>query len=121
MPRQWKDVCLTPRITIQGGYSSTPFPLKTMEFPDHNGESATFVHISKGEEWILQTVVGKYDRHAMKRSQLLDQMKMKVGLDCRKTKKEAVGAEVDEDPMSLLDAFEEPVVKKKDLPIPQRH
>ena len=87
MSRQWKDVCLTPRITIQGGYSSAALPLKTMEFPGHTGADVTFVHISKGEEWILQSVVGKYDRHAMKRSQLFEQIKDKVGLySSRKTK-----------------------------------
>ena len=72
MPRKWTDVCLTQRITIQGGYSSAASPVKTMEFAGPEGQEVTFVHISKGEEWILQSVVGKYDRHAMKRSQLFE-------------------------------------------------
>ena len=113
MPRKWKPVSLTQRITIEGGYSPVAFPVKTMEFPGPDGADVTFVHISKDEEWILQSVVGKYDRHAMKRSKLLEQIKDKVSMDCSRPKrKDAVAADADADPMRLLDAIEAPTSKR---------
>ena len=117
MPRKKTEVCVTQRITIQGGYSSAALPIKTMEVVGPEGQDVTFVHISKGEDWILQSVVGKYDRHAMKRSQLFEQIKDKVGLDSstRKIKKDAVAPQHDADPMCLLDAIEAPPAKRTRL------
>ena len=115
MPRTWKPVELEEHLTFKGGLADSVYPVKSRICKCANHGDVHFVHIAKGQEWIMQAVLGKSERASLKRSTLIQTLKDKLQATVRDTPIAGVAAAADaavaadavDDPMAFLDDIAE--------------
>lgn len=71
-----------------------------------------FIHVSKNEDWLLEAATGKIERHALKRSRILDLLREALKQtpagpgEAAGADEAAVAANVAHDPMAMMDEID---------------
>ena len=113
--RQWREISTDAVLCVTGGYAQGSRAVKSRVEHSAAYGVVTFAHVTKTEEWIIEAATGKTDRHALKRSKLIDDLKRKLDPESPDADAvvAAVAADAPDDPMHFMDALHEPEGKKR--------
>jgi len=91
---KWKPLAVRTSLTVSGGYQNKAYTLETTEV-QVSSQQEVFVKIDKNSEWVLKASLGPTgQRGALKRTKVIEELKMKVNANGTK---DAVAASIPDD------------------------